>query len=66
MDNIFSTPLKHFSYTFKEFFNLVAPPFSSRLAASPPAYTEPSLPERRSQMEEKGKIRVRENAKGAR
>ena len=57
MDKLFSTPFKHFSYTFKEFFNLVSPPFSSRLAASP---------ERRSQMEEEGRIRVHENAKGVR
>ena len=32
-----------FASIFGEFFNLVAPPFSSRLAASSPAYTEPSL-----------------------
>lgn len=51
---------------FEAFYNLVAPPFSSRLAASPLAYTEPSLPERRSEMEEEGRIRVHENAKGAR
>ena len=41
----------NFASIFGEFFNVVAPPFSSRLAASPPAYTEPSLPRRRSQME---------------
>ena len=37
-----------FASIFGEFFNLVSPPFFSRLAASSPAYTEPSLPERRS------------------
>lgn len=37
-----------FASIFGEFFNLVAPPFSSRLSASSSAYTEPSLPERRS------------------
>ena len=56
----------NFASIFGEFFNVVAPPFSSRLAASPPDYTEPSLPERRSSMEEEGRIRERENAKGAR
>ena len=37
-----------FASIFGEFFRLVAPPFSSRLVASSTAYTEPSLPERRS------------------
>ena len=55
-----------FASIFGEFFNLVAPPFSLRLAASPPAYTEPSLPEPRSPMEEEGRIRVRKNAKDVR
>ena len=55
MDKLFQPLSNIFPTYFKEFFNLVAPPFSSRLAASP---------EQRSQIEEEGRIRMHQNAKG--